>query len=778
MSPHRRLAHNRVLPRRGRFALLLLALAATSILLLALLQPATTQAHPAGQSKTTPAPLPTKSPRVALTLPPKPRAAGETLPTEVLSATSPAAAVTTTVTATDLVTITPTVTPSSTPIITPTVTVSDIITDIATETATAVTIATATVAVAATESADPPTASATETLSLPAVQVESALLVTTVYTPTFEEIDCPFVVPWSQTIICGSMSVPEIRSDPASEMISLFVMILKSQSTPLTDPIFVLPGGPGGAGSQSRSLFYTLPSHRNRDIVLLDPRGTGHSYPSLDCFEVNAVGMTYADSMAASRACYDRLVREGRNLAGYASSEQMQDVVDLAKVLGFGKINLYATSYGTRVAVQLADKYPRLVRSMVLDGVLPVAVNSLLEEPLNDYGAIQRIARDCALDPRCNGSFPALEARLLEVIDRYNHNPLPDDIGYGNGDAILKFIFKEMYDGGRKIPAFITALYYEDYAEACTLLPPAVGCFFDSDRPRKPGFSPYPTVRTELDAWWGIDLLTPEITTRWVYTWDQIMPVPTFDHLPESTPSPEITLTTPASDEIATAENSAPGGLPDIAEPETPPWRAHFDRPEDPLSPDLDRISWLLHDLGYARPQQLFAYLDTLSRTEIERLLRSIPEANFDSFSEGAYASVMCAEEAPFYTLEDIAELSARIPQQFGSLPTRRATEVKMLCEFWQVPTVSAAAKMTLPSGVPTLITNGTHDAITPAVWAERAAIYLDTVWLRLFPGYGHAILSTDDTCMQEMMALFYSNPAADPTPTCFRNLKLEFFVP
>jgi pimeloyl-ACP methyl ester carboxylesterase len=79
---------------------------------------------------------------------------------------------------------------------------------------------------------------------------------------------------------------------------------------------------------------------------------------------------------------------------------------------------------------------------------------------------------------------------------------------------------------------------------------------------------------------------------------------------------------------------------------------------------------------------------------------------------------------------------------------------------------------------VPTLITNGTHDAITPAVWAERAAIYLDKVWLRLFPGYGHAILSTGDACAQEMIGLFYANPNADPSPPCFHDLRLDFLVP
>jgi pimeloyl-ACP methyl ester carboxylesterase len=598
------------------------------------------------------------------------------------------------------------------------------------------------------------------------------------YSPAFEESACPFVLPWSQSIICGALAVPEVRNDPESATISIFVMILKSQSTPLTDPVIVLSGGPGSAGSQSRNLFYTLPTHRNRDIVLLDPRGTGHSYPSLDCFEHNAVGMSFENAGEASRACYERLISEGRDLAGYVSSEQVEDIADLAKVLGFGKINLYATSYGTRVAVQLADKYPALVRSMVLDGVLPVAVNSLLEEPLNDYGVLQRIARDCAQDPRCNGSFPALEARLLEVIDRYNQRPLPGDIGYGSGDDILKFIFKSLYDGGHKIPAFITALYYEDFAQACEILPPSVGCFFNNPDQSEGAFPQIVTVPTEAELLGNIDFFQPEITPQWHHPWTFILPANLVPAIVETTTG---TTAAPATDIPAATPNVDAEESPSVeaqADVETPPWRAHFVRPEDPLSPDLDRISWLMHDRGYVRPDDLFAWLDTLTETEVLATLQSIPDTQFDSFSEGVYASVMCAEEAPFYSMQDIATLAARIPQQFGSLPTRRATEVKQLCEFWQVPQVSAAEKMTLPSGVPTLITNGTHDAITPAVWAERAAIYLDKVWLRLFPGYGHAILSTGDACAQEMIGLFYANPNADPSPPCFHDLRLDFLVP
>lgn len=586
------------------------------------------------------------------------------------------------------------------------------------------------------------------------------------YTPTFSEIECPFVKPWSQEILCGTLTVPEVRIRADSPQIALFVAILKSQGPPQTDPIFVLPGGPGGAISSGRDLFYSIPSHRNRDIVLLDPRGTGLSFPSLDCYELDDVGMQYADNIEATRVCHERLVGEGRDLSGYVTAEQVQDVADLAKALGYGKINLYATSYGTRVAALLADRFPALVRSMVLDGVLPVTVNSLLEEPLNIYGVFERVTQDCAADPRCNGNYPAIEPRLLEIIDRYNKNPLPGDIGYGTGNDILKFIFKRLYSGGAKIPAFITALFDEDFARACALMPPDVGCFFTQESggvwmPVQ-GAAAMPTLETLA----GIDLHTPEVDVSPLITWESIA----------RTYGDALYVTPVATDGEGNANGAS--SLATVTASVEAPWRRHFARPEDPISPDLEKISWLMHDLGYARPQQLFDFLETQSEDQVEALLHAIPQPVADSLSEGVYASVMCAEEAPFFTLADIAELAARIPDQFGSLPTRRAQEIEQICDFWQVPPISAARKLVLPSAVPTLITNGTHDPITPAVWAERAAIYMDAAWVRLFPGYGHSILSTGDACMKQMVDIFYTNPEQEPLPTCFTEIQLEFDTP
>ncbi len=77
---------------------------------------------------------------------------------------------------------------------------------------------------------------------------------------------------------CGRLGVPEDPAQPAGRRIELFVARVPAISArKADDPLFVLAGGPGAAASE----FYAgvAPAfarvHRDRDIILVDQRGTG-----------------------------------------------------------------------------------------------------------------------------------------------------------------------------------------------------------------------------------------------------------------------------------------------------------------------------------------------------------------------------------------------------------------------------------------------------------------------------------------------------------------------
>ncbi len=483
------------------------------------------------------------------------------------------------------------------------------------------------------------------------------------YATSFAEVECPFIAPWNQEVICGEMEVPENRADPDSQGVSVFVAILKSLGRPEMDPVLVLPDGPGVDGVSLRRLIYGAPLRSNRDVILLDPRGTGYSTPSLNCTEVQGASSDPGEILAAYRTCYARLLEEGVDLSGYSSAAQVEDVVDLAQLLGIGSLNLYATGYGTRIAALLADKHPNLVRSMILEGVLPVAANPLLEEPLNLYNTVQRVAQDCTATPDCNAAFPALVARLLEVIDRYN--AAPDRTGYGNGDDILALLVQRLAAGGDFLPAFVTALFDEDFTTACALLPPAGGC----------------------------------------------------------------KLPTSAAEAIETARAACTGALQSAGLT----WRSLLPSAADPTGADAETVAWLMGTLGFTLPAELFAHLDTRPFAEVAALLAEAPSADLDSLSEGAAATLYCAEDAPTFTLDDLRRVAARIPAQFGALPIEHAAVVKAICTFWKTPPLESSARIVQPILAPTLLVNGTHDAQTPPTWARRVAAGMEQARRRAF---------------------------------------------
>jgi pimeloyl-ACP methyl ester carboxylesterase len=80
--------------------------------------------------------------------------------------------------------------------------------------------------------------------------------------------------------LCGTLRVPEDRSNPDGRQTGLRVAVVPAVATdPEPDPLFVVAGGPGDPGTQ---FFAWLPAvfedvHTARDIVLIDQRGTGDS---------------------------------------------------------------------------------------------------------------------------------------------------------------------------------------------------------------------------------------------------------------------------------------------------------------------------------------------------------------------------------------------------------------------------------------------------------------------------------------------------------------------
>ena len=204
-------------------------------------------------------------------------------------------------------------------------------------------------------------------------------------------------------------------------------MLPATAEPPRADPVIVLQGGPGQAATALGS-FYGGPSwaavRRERAIVLLDQRGTGGSAP-LDCFlggdDANTKG--YLDDLLpvpAVRACAAEL-REAAELARYTTHEIARDVEAVREALGADRLNLYGTSYGTRVALAYLRLHPDRVRSMVLKGVLPPDVAMPAEFAPDVERSLRMLSDQCRADSLCARLTPDLLAAvdsLLRAVDR------------------------------------------------------------------------------------------------------------------------------------------------------------------------------------------------------------------------------------------------------------------------------------------------------------------------------------------------------------------------
>lgn len=227
---------------------------------------------------------------------------------------------------------------------------------------------------------------------------------------------------------CAEISV--LESDAAgSRRITLSVARIPAiNRSKQTDPIVLLAGGPG----QGAQLAFTATSptfaraKRDRDILLIDQRGTGRSNLLSCAVETRTMSEALAVDATAfvrvNESCLERL-RATNDLAAYTTSHAVRDLDAVRALLGYEKLNLYAGSYGTRVAQHYARRYPERVRSMVLDGV--VAPQTVLGPriSLDAQAALDGIWKRCSADSACQKSFGDMEQKTKALQARLKVKP-------------------------------------------------------------------------------------------------------------------------------------------------------------------------------------------------------------------------------------------------------------------------------------------------------------------------------------------------------------------
>jgi pimeloyl-ACP methyl ester carboxylesterase len=217
---------------------------------------------------------------------------------------------------------------------------------------------------------------------------------------------------------CGTLEVPENPAAPNGRKIALFVArvpAINRRKSP--DPLFLLAGGPGMGATTlyagTAAAFARI--RRNRDIVLVDQRGTGKSNV-LNC-EIDDDALlrsTPAQVQAETRRCLAKL-SEHADVAFYTTSVAVRDLDHVRAALGYDRVNLYGGSYGTRVAEHYLRRFPERTRTLILDGVVAPELALGPQIALDAENALMSIFARCARDAGCGQHFgdPAQTYRTL-----------------------------------------------------------------------------------------------------------------------------------------------------------------------------------------------------------------------------------------------------------------------------------------------------------------------------------------------------------------------------
>lgn len=290
-------------------------------------------------------------------------------------------------------------------------------------------------------------ASGSDTVSVPSGAQEGQL---TLESCTYE----------GQPAECGALVVRENRHDPHSRLIALPVKRIRARSLNPGVPVFGLYGGPGHSNFKFTAMTRFA---GDRDVVLVGYRGVDGSV-RLDCPEVVDSRESSPDWLrtsslesdaAAFRACADRLRDEGVDLAGYTIPQRIDDLELVRRKLGYGPIDLVSESFGTRVALIYAWRYPRSIHRSVMVGANPPGHflwdAKTTDEQLQRYGAL------CAKAEKCRRRADDLAATVHSEFDR-----LPSRWGFlpikeGNiRAAALAGLFNATTDGGGALAGPLT----------------------------------------------------------------------------------------------------------------------------------------------------------------------------------------------------------------------------------------------------------------------------------------------------------------------------------
>jgi pimeloyl-ACP methyl ester carboxylesterase len=232
---------------------------------------------------------------------------------------------------------------------------------------------------------------------------------------------------------CAPLTVPLDRSGKTPGTIALTVERKSASVAGGQSAVIALAGGPGQAADPiGEDLARAIaPALSTRDLLVFDQRGTGHSSP-LNCPVFNNIAALEKATESTLGPLVELCALQiGPARGSFTTSESVEDIESIRHAAGYKKLVLYGTSYGTKVALEYAERYPQRVESMVLDSAVPTSGPEAFG--ISRFSAIGSALDELCLNRACSGITANPLGDLARLIDRLRKRRLSGSAFDGSG---------------------------------------------------------------------------------------------------------------------------------------------------------------------------------------------------------------------------------------------------------------------------------------------------------------------------------------------------------
>jgi pimeloyl-ACP methyl ester carboxylesterase len=234
--------------------------------------------------------------------------------------------------------------------------------------------------------------------------------------------------PVAHALECTTLAVPLDRSGALPGTVPLSVERKLAGTSPSRDAVVALAGGPGQATLPLGEFIAQAiaPALGSRDLLLFDQRGTGSSDP-LSCSALEE----FTAAQTLGRLFEQCALDIGPARGDFTSAESIQDIEALRRAGGYEKLVLYGTSYGTKVALEYAARYPQYVEALVLDSAVPIDGPEPLGVPT--FQAIAPMFAELCGSRACAGITANPLADSAKLVARLHRRGLSGSVYDGAG---------------------------------------------------------------------------------------------------------------------------------------------------------------------------------------------------------------------------------------------------------------------------------------------------------------------------------------------------------